>query len=287
MNCFNWQNHIVDYLDGLLCETLHTQMDEHLQSCAGCTQHYQQTLTLIHAIAHLPKTDLPESFREATAFRIRFPWIKTTIWKLFYFKKIPWYLKIFVQGAVIIAFVLSGIIFIPQLKMVYEHKLGKTHDELHENFALHDDHQTEALENFHQKSPFGHSSGTKGTPSSSELKAAAGAVSDSSQLWRFTLKTVSPDELRPQVIQILTHLKLSMTLPGMEGIEVPGGIEFDLLLPKGLVSSLKQALQSLAVQSLETGPLPKIEPFSWYRIQSKRKLPEGKAQVIIWLAQPH
>jgi hypothetical protein len=108
-----------------------------------------------------------------------------------------------------------------------------------------------------------------------------------SQLWRFTLKTVSPDEIRPQVVKVLQELKVPSDTPGLGGTQVPGGIEFDLVLPQEFVPNVMRALQKLAPRSPNgSDETENPDTFSWYKVKSKRKLPDGKSQVVIWLAQP-
>jgi hypothetical protein len=101
------------------------------------------------------------------------------------------------------------------------------------------------------------------------------------------LKTVSPDELRPKVIQALIEMNIPNTTVGINGMQVPGGIEFDLVLPQSAVPNIKKALQKLTPHSNDSQDESSAsESFSWYKVKSKRKLPEGKSQVVIWLAQP-
>jgi hypothetical protein len=109
-----------------------------------------------------------------------------------------------------------------------------------------------------------------------------------SQLWRFSLKSVSPDELRPLVIRALTALEVPATTPGLQGMKVPGGIEFDLLLPQALVPKIKNALQKISPPlPVRVNEVPGAESFTWYRVKSRRKVPEGRSQVVIWLSQPN
>jgi hypothetical protein len=110
-----------------------------------------------------------------------------------------------------------------------------------------------------------------------------------SELWRFTLKTVSPDELRPQVIQGLTSVGLSPQSQDLGGTQVPGGIEFDMTVPQKLVPEIKYILEKLAPPSKVDTSRPRSgkETFTWYKVKSKRKLPEGTSQVVIWLSQPN
>ncbi|MEO7162125.1 MAG: hypothetical protein ABI041_04330, partial [Bdellovibrionia bacterium] len=109
-----------------------------------------------------------------------------------------------------------------------------------------------------------------------------------SQLWRFTLKTVSPDELRPQVIKALQELKIPANTRGLSGTQVPGGIEFDLILPQSIVPNIKYALEKVIPGAVGSKEYPRgSEIFSWYKVKSRKKLPTGTSKVVIWLSQPN
>jgi hypothetical protein len=108
------------------------------------------------------------------------------------------------------------------------------------------------------------------------------------QLWRFTLKTVSPDELRPQVIKALQELNIPPHTHGLAGTQVPGGIEFDLILPQTIVPNIKHALEKIIPGAAGDKDSPVgSEIFSWYKVKSRKKLPEGTSKVVIWLSQPN
>jgi hypothetical protein len=116
-----------------------------------------------------------------------------------------------------------------------------------------------------------------------------------SELWRFTLKTVSPEELRPLIVEALKNIGIASNTPGIQGTEVPGGIEFDMILSPSLITPIKKALpqilkkfidKNLSLSSNDHSYDPN-NSFSWYRVKSKEKLPPGRSQVIIWLSQPN
>jgi hypothetical protein len=107
-----------------------------------------------------------------------------------------------------------------------------------------------------------------------------------SEVWRFNLKTDSPLEVRPRIVQVLRGLQIAENTPGIDGVEAPGGIQFDLLVPQASVNTLKKQLQSMAPKApTDQTDSPAAETFTWYMNKSKRKLPEHKTRIVIWLSQ--
>ena len=113
-------------------------------------------------------------------------------------------------------------------------------------------------------------------------------------------------------MKVLAQLKISGEGRAQGGLQVPGGIEFDLIVSESIVPELRTALHKLVArpedqlsQNGQSDPSDssednsssnehehekqnaKSDHFSWYRVHSKQKLPEGKSKVIIWLAQPN
>ena len=109
----------------------------------------------------------------------------------------------------------------------------------------------------------------------------------SSEIWRFNLKTDSPHEVRHRIEQILGDLHVPASTPGFGGVEAPGGIQFDLLVPRGIVLELKKQLQKLSPKQVpaEGATVASADNFTWYKNRSKRKIAEGRARVVIWLSQ--
>jgi hypothetical protein len=106
------------------------------------------------------------------------------------------------------------------------------------------------------------------------------------EIWRFVLRTDSPREIRTKVVQLLTDSGINKDTQGFGGIEAPGGIQFDLIVTKGIVGNLKNNLQRLAKTPNEANnQTPFSEAFTWYKNKSKRPVPQGKARVVIWLSQ--
>lgn len=108
----------------------------------------------------------------------------------------------------------------------------------------------------------------------------------SSEIWRFILKSDSPHDIRPKIVKILTDLRIPQDTPGLGGVEAPGGIQFDLLVPQSAVNTIKRQLQAMAPKApAELAQTPAGETFTWYKNKSKKPLPPQKIRVVIWLSQ--
>ncbi len=103
-----------------------------------------------------------------------------------------------------------------------------------------------------------------------------------SEIWRFNVKTDSPAIMRGKIIQAFQMLGLPQETPGMGGIEAPGGIQFDILVPQSAVPGIKQELEKLIPDLPAQGY---NELFTWYKNRSKKPIPSGYSRVVIWLSQ--
>lgn len=123
-----------------------------------------------------------------------------------------------------------------------------------------------------------------------------------SEIWRFNLKTDDPHEMKKQVQTTLVGMGVPEELPELEGRVAPGGIQFDILVRTGIVWGLKKKLQKMArpIAANETirrrrwrrlaqtqNPDDKQiqETFTWFKNKQRRRLPQGRTRVVIWLSQ--
>jgi hypothetical protein len=109
-----------------------------------------------------------------------------------------------------------------------------------------------------------------------------------SEIWRFNLKTDSPKALRLKVIDVFNELKISDKTLGFNGIEAPGGIQFNMLVDRSLISELRSRLEILVIVKTEKGSESASnpdKPFTWFKNKSAKKIPQGYSRVVIWLSQ--
>jgi hypothetical protein len=309
MNCFQWHNSISDFLDGELPEPQRTQADQHLDECADCKRHFQHYQMILTTLTDQPKYLLPADLRKEPLAAL-LPRIDTSKISLNQWERIPWYLRILLEATGIVVLVLLGIGLSPKIRTFYEKRVAISGNELKEgqgagetlsevmaessepnsapkSMDKNQDQQLTTAANL-PRNPASEPLAANADEISGEDEGGSTAPAGKSQLWRFTLKTVSPDELRPQVIKALQELGIPPKTRGMNGNQVPGGIEFDLFLPPETMPSLKQALEKIVPGGAATKDLPAgSEIFTWYKVKSRKRLPEGMAKVVIWLSQPN
>ena len=232
-------------------------------------------------------------------------------------RRVPWHIRTPAEGAALVALILVGISSGPRLRGFYESKVEKSLVEFSQTFSdsaspsggiplLRGREALQSLPPENSGAPGANSATAPRTDtaggdefasgeeeSSEDDSASAGSGTDDakvvagdSEIWRFILKTDSPHEIRAKVVQILSALKVPADTPGVGGIEAPGGIQFDLMLPKDVVAPIKKQLQSIAPPVPEgMSETPVADTFTWYKNRSKSPIPAGKTRVVIWLSQ--
>lgn len=300
MNCFEWQSRSSDYLDGILVGTVREEAEAHLASCAACRGRSEHYRTILSSIGAQPRAGLPVALRKS-------PFAKS-VSKLEMaagsgtrsrWERAPWFVRTGIEGLAITALILVVVAMVPRLRAIYERNLQQRLD----SFTLADIAQDD------ESSPLARgklsASGAEQSPegddfmseheeeeetpaaSSSDTSALGEIKVGNSEIWRFNLKTDSPRDLRTKVVGVLRNIGISSATTGGDGVEAPGGIQFDFLANKGQIAAVKQGLQKLSVPSAQStaGESPVNDTFTWYKNKSRRQIPAGKARVVIWLSQ--
>jgi hypothetical protein len=303
MNCFEWLTRSSDYLDGTLTGSKKEDADTHLDSCSGCSEHYQHYRLILTSISSQPRSSLPIELRKAP-FSATLPRLELSLNKSRW-EQVPWYLRTAFEATGIVLLVLAGVSLGPKIRSVYEQKFEKNLSDFSQIFTESSQPETplsrpnssdsmnsiavqrpsdefggegedEELSNIEEKSP---------NPGENPAESTDVKVGNS-DIWRFILKTDSPQDVRPKITAMLKAFLSNSDSQQIEGINAPGGIQFDLLVPQGAVSKLKQQLFELAPPPPDgLADTPAGETFTWYKIKSKRKIESGKARVVIWISQ--
>ena len=105
-----------------------------------------------------------------------------------------------------------------------------------------------------------------------------------SEVWRFNVKTDSPAQMRAKIIQSFRNLGIATDTPGLAGVEAPGGIQFDILVPQSAVVGIKNEIER-HLPSLDESRNNYNDLFTWYKNRSKKPIPSGYSRVVIWLSQ--
>ena len=309
MNCFEWNNRSSDYLDGALIGQAKQEADAHLDTCKECSDRHKHYRLIITSIANQPRSTLPIPIRKAplsaTLPRLDMARMGRSRWE-----QVPWYIRTTLEGTGIVLLILLGISAGPKVRALAERNLEHNLNDFNDAVSSSGDSGSNPAALNLPLSRGGGAAAMAGDgaatdpahPAAGDEFASEGNEEDSSadgsdgednadadvrvgnaEIWRFNMKTDSPHEIRPKIVQLLTDLKVAADTPGLGGIEAPGGIQFDLMLPQALVPPLKKQLQKLAPPAPEG--TPGGETFTWYKNKSKHPVPAGKTHVVIWLSQ--
>ncbi len=285
MDCFETQNRMTDAIDGLLSPRLHHAFDLHIAACTECRlqcEHFRELLKILH---HQPRAAMPIEIRQdPLAFPIRrigrvLREPKST------WKQLPVAVRLLIEGVSIAAVVVLGIRLGPVAREMYEERMER---KLQKMIAIEDlsnesiplargrtDAEDAELSDEVANESEGENSG--GVAVESDVQVGRG------EIWRFNLKTDAPALVRNQILKALRDNGIKESTAGIGGVEAPGGIQFDLLVPQSVIPPLKVQLERLAGSPNDN--LPFSETFTWYKNRSKKPIPSGMSRVVIWLSQ--
>lgn len=301
MNCFDWENRVSDYLDGSLTSPLKLAADEHVESCASCSMRYNHYRLILSSVSNQPRNPLPLIIRKAPlssagvpASRNKRPRLRDS---LKFWSTIPWYLRTPIISGGIVLLISLAFSAGPRLLALYDGRVERSLTEYGNEMMPGDGTGAASAARLARGNLTATAAAPGGTVEEADDFSSSEGGGDAeddtpalktgaSQTWRFNLKTDSPHEVRAKIVEILTRLKVPATTPGIGGIEAPGGIQFDLMVPQAIIQDLKQALEKIAPEPpKELADSPFGETFTWYKKKSAKPLPAGQTHVVIWLAQ--
>ncbi len=322
MSCFEWETHASAFLDGALSPGLKRSSESHLEACKECRERHQRYRLILESLASLKRIPAPAEIkyeREAREknrpARTARGWSRADRFTRPVLKALrglsgrTWgWVSLSVIGFIVLA-------ALPKLQALYDARLQKRLDAVNfaelpvtqappqdaageEDLSNLDDFSGDEIEEGELASDSDSATGTslraaswEGEWDPSKLKdSATRSSATGAQVWRFILRTDSPQDLRTRVHEALLAAGVSPQSRMIHGFVAPGGIQFDVLAPASAIPDLKESLQKLSdahspaedPQRAES-PYP-TQPFTWYRNRSKRPLPAGAARVVIWLS---
>lgn len=205
-------------------------------------------------------------------------------------KRTPWYIRTGIEGFGVAITVLMTIVAIPRLRSIYESRIDRRLESYDLSSALNNKNPLPQADSENPESDSTDSENeTDSNDNHSQEIVSSGPIKiQEGEIWRFYIKTESPMEMRPKIIQLLQSTDVASGNPAFRGIDAPGGIQFDLLVPKESVLQFREEIDRLAQEFLkDTGNLNLSlnQIFTWYRSRSKKPIPAGKTRIIIWLSQ--
>jgi hypothetical protein len=285
MDCFEARNRMTDALDGLLSPKVRHAFDSHVAGCEVCRIEADHLRELLRVLHHQPRAAMPMDLREdPLSFPIRrlrrFLANPRAAWK-----DLPVAVRLLIEGGSIAAVVVLGIRLGPVVREMYEARMEKRL----QTMIAAEDLSTQSV-------PLVRGKGDAEEPDTEELASSEGDADNSAgvevdaevqvgkgEIWRFNLKTDAPAIVRGQIMKALRDNGVAANAAGIGGVEAPGGIQFDLLVPVAVIAPLKAQLEHLAGTPSEN--LPFSETFTWYKNRSKKPIPNGTSRVVIWLSQ--
>ncbi len=122
--------------------------------------------------------------------------------------------------------------------------------------------------------------------SSEEVSSRKQPKVNEGETWRFSFTGSDTPDIETSVNSALQKLNVDDKKP----TTVPGGIQYDFILPVGNVLSLKSMLEQSVAEIQQRGgskgSISNLANFSWYKKQrmNTRKVPPGNVQIIIWIS---
>ena len=283
IDCFEALNRMTDAFDGLLSPKVRHAFDDHVARCEDCRTHGEHLRELLRVLHNQPRAVMPIDLREdPLSFPIRrlrrLLSNPRAVWR-----ELPVAVRLLVEGITIAAVVILGIRLGPVAREMYEARMEKRL----QTMIAAEDLSNQAVPLIRGKGDA--DEGEELSSSEGESENSSGVEVDpevqvgKSEIWRFNLKTDAPTIVRGQILKALKDIGVPETTPGIGGVEAPGGIQFDLLVPQAVISPLKTQLEHLAGTPSEN--LPFSETFTWYKNRSKKPIPSGMSRVVIWLSQ--
>ncbi len=299
LSCFDWSNLAAEYLDGSLAPGMKRRADDHLVECRECSERHQHYRLILESLRSLPRTPTPSELQhelESQAPRLALtsasPLFK--VWKASLQSILKSPRTASVGAAIVAGLALLGAL--PKIRSFYEQRIQQRLDS--SNFAeLPITGQTpltseESIDEFISED-VDEDEDAGGNLVEASLQDGTMKKASAPQVWRFILRSDSPQEMRARIHRSLMDARALPSSRFMNGFAAPGGIQFDAFVPTENIERLREQLATLVDQkgapamsapdSESEGPYP-TSPFTWYKNKSKRPLPAGAARVIVWIS---
>ncbi len=211
------------------------------------------------------------------------------------FQKLPLALRFTIETSLILMGLLGLLWLIPEIRNRYENSIQKRiNDYLIESSLVDSPAPAGTSKTAKPLAPDAVSTGGEeeeetlglNRSSSDELSSRKQPKVNAGETWRFSFTGAATNEIESGVMDSLQKLSISSDKP----LTVPGGIQFNFVVPVERVIPLKNALEQLVndIQQKTSvkGSGMNLASFSWYkkRNMGTRKIPSGQVQIIVWIS---
>lgn len=294
MNCFEWKYRLSDFLDGSLSPTVATEAHHHVDSCVSCLSELKRVRAVIHELQQPARATLP------TPIRRKYGAAAATAPKALQRKHLPWFLRLPIETLAILFVIVSVIEWAPKIRTFLSGRPASPSAALSgENASLTQPLEksdgTDAGDGAREAADNGNTS-MDDIDADDEEEAAAPARAHGrgrGEIWRFSFQAENPFDQRHKISAYLGDLdrrhKLALSEEALSGLEVPGGVQFQMQVPEQLADEIKSALEALGspaqMASSPSATAKGLLPFAWYKTRSRQPLGEGMAKIVIWIPQ--
>jgi hypothetical protein len=194
----------------------------------------------------------------------------------------PWYIRVLAEGMLATIIVMGVVFSLPKIKYVYELWVDQRLD-LASLSELASSLNRTANPPVETQAPVMGATAPAGAPGkeakptsprttiNSEFADRDSAAASSNKVYRIMIKSDSPETLKPTVGKILATLGATNPQPDAAlGVELPGGVMFDVYIP---IKGYKGLL----------GDLGRMGDMKVIITQSRQQTIPGKARIKIWL----
>lgn len=292
MNCFEAHKHWDQAIRG---KGLDPELESHLKTCSPCTTQqlrHQKIIAALRANLTVESPPLEQIQDWGAGLKIKD------------LDKAPWYVRSGVQTFAVTALILLGVALAPKIQSIYERALERRLEKfelpetaLMEEEFVADTAQDDVAPGEENSSKSGDETCTPGK-TTEICKVDAAPESDESvsgplkvgpnEIWRFNIRTESPKDFRKSLMAEFKRLGISEKTEGFSGVSVPGGIQFNLLVPSQFILEIKDYLQKNAtLQASGTKPsiAPSNRPFAWFKTKSRSPVDANHTRIVIWFSQ--
>jgi hypothetical protein len=284
-DCFETRNRMSEALDGLLPPSLNRAYEDHLHSCDACEAKAERIRELLRVLHHQTRAIVPVDLREDPLSNPSRKLRRVLRQPREAWKRLPVAVRLLAEGVSIAAVVVLGIRLGPVVREMYEARMEKRLQTLiaAEDLSARDVPLARGRTDADDAELSDEVANDTDSESSTGIDLASDVQVGKGEIWRFNLKTDAPSLVRSQILKTLSDAGIPETTPGIGGVEAPGGIQFDLVVPQSAIPQLKVQLEKLA--GTPSANLPFNETFTWYKNRSKKPIPNGMSRVVIWLSQ--
>jgi hypothetical protein len=209
------------------------------------------------------------------------------------FRSLPLGLRFTIESGVILSGLLALLWIIPEVRNRYENSIQKRINDYLIESSLLDAPAPEGTSKAPRQATEGKEEGVEESEPSAPARSSSEEPSarkqpkvNEGETWRFSFTGSSTHEIESGILEALRSISVE-TKP----LTVPGGIQFDFMLPVSQLIPLKGRLETLvfSLQS-KTGPGKSASGggvnLSWYKKKNMgtRRIPDAHVQVIVWIS---